>query len=139
MRKIADIIAMNPAPTRNINRGTRTDGVAIKDEGIEICEFSGKRKAAKPIVAHPMTDEQRQEIMRRQAEGVRAMSKEEMARRQLETADGARNAWPSADYARGQASMNNFWREAADAMTIAQLPPKPQPTLWARFKRWIRA
>lgn len=87
-----------------------------------------------------MTDEQRQEIMRRQADGMRAMSNEEMARRQLETADGARNAWPAGiDHMRGQADMTNFCREATDAMPIAQLPPKPRPTLWARFKRWIRA
>lgn len=86
-----------------------------------------------------MTDEQRQEIMRRQAEGMRAMSKEDMDARANAQSDGMRNAWPSADYARGQADMNNFWREVADAMPIAQLPPKPRPTLWARFKRWIRA
>ena len=87
-----------------------------------------------------MTDEQRQEIMRRQSEGMRAMSKEEMARRQLEEADGMRNAWPDGvDRMRGQAAMNNFWREAADAMPIAQLPPKPRPTMWARFMRWLRA
>jgi hypothetical protein len=87
-----------------------------------------------------MTDEQRQEIMRRQAEGMRAMSNEEMARRQLEEADSARNAWPDGiDYARGQQAMNNFWRDAAEAMPIAQRTPKPRPTLWARFMRWIRA
>lgn len=86
-----------------------------------------------------MTDEQRQEIMRRQADGIRAMSKEEIARRQLEAAGGARNAWTSADYARGQADMNNCWRQVTDAMPIAQLTPKPRPTLWARFKRWILA
>lgn len=84
-----------------------------------------------------MSDEERQEIMRRQDEGMRAMSKEAMARRQLEAANSARNAWPAGvDYMRGQAAMNNFWREANDSMPIAQLLPKPSPTLWARFKAW---
>jgi hypothetical protein len=87
-----------------------------------------------------MTDKHPQEIIRAQAEGMRAMSKEDMARRQLESADGARNAWPNGlDHMRGQQAMNSFWRESADAMPIAQLPPKPRPTLCARFKRWIRA
>ena len=87
-----------------------------------------------------MTDEQRQELMRRQAEGMRAVSSEEMARRQQDAAAGAYNVGVSRDsYAGAQTAMNNFWREAADAMPIAQLPPKPRPTLWARFKRWLRA
>ena len=85
-----------------------------------------------------MTDEQRQEIMRRQAEGMRAVSKEEMARLQFEAADGMRNAWPSrVDHARAQADMMNVLREATNAMPIA--PPKPRTTLLARFKRWISA
>ena len=84
-----------------------------------------------------MTDEQRQEIMRRQAEGMRAVSKEEMARLQFEAADGMRNAWPAGvDHARAQAYGTNVWREATDAAPIA---PKPQPTLLARFKHWILA
>jgi hypothetical protein len=87
-----------------------------------------------------MTDEQRQEIMRRMNEGMCAMSDAQMAVRAAEQADGMRNAWPDGiDYAKGQADMTNFWREATDATPIAQLPPKPPPTLWARFKRWIRA
>lgn len=84
-----------------------------------------------------MTDEQRQEIMRHQAENMRAMSNEEMARRQLEAASGARNAWPAGiERMRGQADMTNFWR---DAMPIAQPPQKPRLAMWARLKRWIRA
>ena len=86
-----------------------------------------------------MTDEKRQEIMRHQAEGMRAMSNEEIARRQLEAAAGALNAWPRADYARGQADISNCLREVTDAMPITQYPPKPRPTLWVRFKRWVRA
>lgn len=83
-----------------------------------------------------MIDKQQQEIMRLQAESMRAMSEDEIARRQLDAADGARNSCPSGiDHMRWQADMTNFWREAMDAMP--QLPPKPRPTLWARFKRWI--
>lgn len=87
-----------------------------------------------------MTDEQRQEIMRRMNEDMCAMSDAQMAVRAAEQADGMRNAWPDGvDHARGQAAMPNFWHEATDAMPMAQLPPKPRPTLWARFKRWLRA
>jgi hypothetical protein len=87
-----------------------------------------------------MTDEQRQEIMRRMNEGMCAMSDAQMAVRAAEQADGMRNAWPDGiDHAKGQAAMTNFWRDATDAMPIAQLPPKPRPTLWKRFRRWIRA
>jgi hypothetical protein len=69
-----------------------------------------------------MTDEQRQEIMRRQAESARAMSKEEMARRQLEAAQG----------------MRNFYGGTADAQNNF-VPNPPPPTLLVRFKRWLRA
>ena len=86
-----------------------------------------------------MTDEQLQEIMRRQALAMSAMSKEDMDARAIAQSDGMRNAWSSADYARGQAGMNNFLRDVIGTMPIAQQPPKPRPTLWARFKRWIRA
>lgn len=83
-----------------------------------------------------MTDEQKQEIMRRQAEGMRAMSKEEMARRQLEAADGARQRGP---LTRGeQEAMRNCWGATSDAQNNF-IPDPPPPTLWARFKRWIRA
>lgn len=84
-----------------------------------------------------MTDEQRQEIMRLQAEGMRAMSNEEMARRQLEAAESMRNAWPDGvDSAMlAQASMN-FWRQEGP-FTPAQI--QPPPTRWERFKCWLRA
>ena len=85
-------------------------------------------------------DEQRQNLMRRQADGMRAMSPEEMAKRQSAAAYGARNSWPTGiNHARGQQAMSNFWRDATDSATIAQLPPKPRPTLWARFMKWIGA
>jgi hypothetical protein len=85
-----------------------------------------------------MTDKQRQEIMRRQAEGMRAMSKEEMARRQLEAAHGARNAYPEiASWQLAQASQN-FWRQEG-LFTQGPIQPPPTLTRWARFMRWIRA
>ena len=83
-----------------------------------------------------MTDEQRQEIMRRQAEGMCAMSKEEMARRQFEAADGARQRGPLTSGE--QEAMSNFWGTTADTQNNIIHDPPP-PTLWARFKRWIRA
>lgn len=80
-----------------------------------------------------MTDDQRQEIMRLQYERMQNMSKEELALRQFKQ-EAARKAWcANADYARGQADMSNFWHNVADA------PPKPRQTLWARLKRWILA
>ena len=81
-----------------------------------------------------MTEEQRQEIMRRMNDGMRAMSDAQMAERAVEQADGMRNAWPDGiDHAAVQAAMTNFWRDAADSMQIAQFPPKPRKTLWARI------
>ena len=76
-------------------------------------------------------------IMRRQAEGMRAMSKEEMARRQLEAADGARNAYPElTSWQLAQASQN-FWRQEGP---FEPHPIQPPPlTLWERFMRRIRA
>lgn len=83
-----------------------------------------------------MTDEQRQEIMRLQAEGMRAMSKEEMARRQLEAADGARQRGPLTNGE--QEAMRNFWGATSDAQNNI-IPDAPMPTLFERFKRWMRA
>jgi hypothetical protein len=84
-----------------------------------------------------MTDEQRQEIMRRQADGMRAMSNEEMARRQLEAAHGARNAYSElTSWQLAQASQN-FWRQE-EPFTQCPIQP-PTLTRWARFMRWIRA
>jgi hypothetical protein len=83
-----------------------------------------------------MTDEQRQEIMRRQAEGMRAMSNEEMARRQLEAAQGARNAYPElTSWQLAQASQN-FWRQEG---SFTPVPIQMPQTRWERFKRWLRA
>ena len=83
-----------------------------------------------------MTDEQRQEIMRRQADGMRAMNNEEMARRQLEAAEGMRPRGPAT--AGEQEAMRNFWGATADEQNNI-IPDPPPPTLWARFKRWSRA
>ena len=85
-----------------------------------------------------MPNEQRQEIMRRHAEGMRAVSNEEIARRQREAADGARNAWPDSmpgQLAQGSQNWLVQWRGEID---VAPIVPPPSPTLWARFKRWIR-
>ena len=84
-----------------------------------------------------MTDEKRQEIMRRQAELMRAMSEEEMARHQLEAADGARNAYPELTSWQIAQSSQNFWRKEGQ---FEPRPIQPPPlTLWERFMRWIRA
>ena len=83
-----------------------------------------------------MTDEQRQEIMRRQAEGMRAMSNEEMARCQLEAAQGASNAYPELTSWQLAQDSQNFWRQDGP-FTPAPIQPPPL-TLWARFMRWIR-
>ena len=84
-----------------------------------------------------MTEKQIQEIMRLQACSMQAMSNEALERRQLEQADGMRNAWPDGvDSARlAQASMN-FWRQEGP---FTAGPIQTPPTLWARIKRWIRA
>jgi hypothetical protein len=83
-----------------------------------------------------VTDERRQEIMRRQAEGMRAMTQEEMARRQAQAAYGAKNA---AQQANSQAEgMRNAWRPA-EVQGGEFMPAKPPPTLWERCKRWLRA
>jgi hypothetical protein len=56
-----------------------------------------------------MTDEQRQEFMRRMNEGMRSMSDAEMEMRAAEQYEGMRNAWTNSAML-GQASMN-FWRQ----------------------------
>ena len=85
-----------------------------------------------------MTDEQRQEIMRRQNEGMRAMIDEEMAKRQLEAVDGMRQRGPLTSHE--IASAQNFWPPGVEAvpMPIEEATPAP-PTLWERFKRRFRA
>jgi len=72
-----------------------------------------------------MTDEQRQEIMRRQVEGVRAMSKEEMARRQREAAQDMRNSWPGRAQCRGE-------------LPVEPVRTPDRRTLWSRVDWWFR-
>ena len=84
-----------------------------------------------------MTDEQRQEIMRRHNEGMRPMSEAMMAIRAAEHSEGMRQRGPLTSGE--QEAINNFWRQSMDAMPIAQWPPKPPLTLRARLMRWIRA
>lgn len=62
--------------------------------------------------------------------------KEKMARRQLEAAEGARQRGPLTSGE--QEAMRNFLGAAADAQNNF-IPDAPPTTLWARFKRWIRA
>ena len=84
-----------------------------------------------------MTDEQRQEIMRRQAEGMRAMSQEAMDARALQQRVGMQNAALSMP-TRQEDDMRNFWGGAADEKNNF-VPDAPMPTLFERFKRWMRA
>lgn len=84
-----------------------------------------------------MTDEQRQEIMRRQAEGMSAMSQEAMEARARQQWVGMQNAALSRTPSQEDA-MRNFWGGTADERN-AFIPDPPPPTLLARFKRWIRA
>ena len=60
-----------------------------------------------------MQDEKLQEMRRRQAKGMRAMSAEQMARLHSEWAEGARPRGPLT--AEEQASMRNIWGNASDA------------------------
>lgn len=54
-----------------------------------------------------MNDERMQELMRRQAEGMRAMTEEEMYLRQLDMARGSQQREPSSE----QEAIRNFWYE----------------------------
>lgn len=63
-----------------------------------------------------MNDEQLQKIMRHQAEGMRAMSNEEMAKRQLEAADGMRQRGPLTSHE--ISSMQNFWPTGIEDVPI---------------------
>ena len=65
-----------------------------------------------------MTDEERHEWARRQSEGMRQRGP---------LTNGEQEAL-------AQASMN-FWRQEGP---FTPVPIQPPPTLWARFKRWIR-
>lgn len=68
--------------------------------------------------------------------GMRAMSNDEMAKRQREMLEGTRNAWPGCiDHARGQAAMQNTWSDAAD---LAKQPTKPKQTLWGRIIKALK-
>jgi hypothetical protein len=86
-----------------------------------------------------MTDEQRQEYIRRYNEGMcNMMTDAQMAIRAAEQAEGMRNAYPDNidSTMLAQASMN-FWRQEGP------FTPKPitmpPPTMWERIKRWLLA
>jgi hypothetical protein len=82
-----------------------------------------------------LTDEQIQEMILRHAEGARAMSEEDMARRQLEMIKGRYNAWPS-DHAKGQADMSNELKKIVLGDTPTQQQP-PKTKVLSRLKRWL--
>lgn len=86
-----------------------------------------------------MTDEQRQEIMRRMNEGMRAMSNEEMARRQLEAADGMRNSYPDLTSHQLAQASQNWWAQCRGEVPVEPIQAPAPPTLWARIKRWMMA
>ena len=85
-----------------------------------------------------MTDEQRQEIMRRQADGMRAMSNEEMARRQLEAARGARNAWSDLTPEQLAQASQNWWAQCRGELPVEPVRTPERRTLWSRIKLWFR-
>lgn len=79
-----------------------------------------------------MKDEQRQEIMRLQAAGMRALSDAEMAQRQLQAAKGMGQRGPLTTGE--QEAMRNFWPYvvAGDDAPGVVPPPKP-PSIWRRI------
>ena len=86
-----------------------------------------------------MTDEQRQAVMPAQYDGMRATSNEEMAKRQLEAADGMRNAYPDLmPHQLAQASQN-WWAQCRGEVAVEPIRIPEHPTLWARLVRWLRA
>jgi hypothetical protein len=91
-------------------------------------EYTARRQAD--------ADAKREKIMRLQANGMRAMSREELARRQLEAASCARQRGPL--NSGEQEAARNFWGATADAQNNI-IPDTPQPSLWSRFKHWIKA
>jgi hypothetical protein len=86
-----------------------------------------------------MTDERRQEYIRRYNEGMRNMTAAQASIYAAEQADCMRNAYPDRidSTMLAQASMN-FWRQDGPLATgPIQIPP--HPTMWARIKRWLLA
>ena len=67
------------------------------------------------------------------------LSEEEMARRQIEAADGARNACPDLMPEQLAQASQNWWRQCRGETDVAPIVMPTRLTLWTRFKRWIRA
>ena len=81
-----------------------------------------------------IADEQRHEIMRRQSEGMRAMSQEEMTRRRLEAEAGARNVYPElTSWQIAQASRNS-WCQCRGEVDTPPIKASIKETLWARIR-----
>jgi hypothetical protein len=83
-----------------------------------------------------MNNAQRQEIMRRQAEGMRAISNEEMEKLQAEAAEGMHQRGPLTNGE--QEAMCNFWGGTADEQNNF-IPSPLKTTLFKRFISWVRA
>ena len=86
-----------------------------------------------------MTDEQRQEIMRRMNEGMRAMSDAQMAVHAAEQAYGMRNAYPDLTQQQLAQASQNWWAQCLGEVPVEPIRMPERPTLWARFKSWLRA
>jgi hypothetical protein len=85
-----------------------------------------------------MTDEQRQEIMRRQAEGMRAMSDAEMVIRAAEQAHGARNSWPDLTPEQLAQASQNWWAQCRGELPVEPVRTPDRRTLWSRVDWWFR-
>jgi hypothetical protein len=81
-----------------------------------------------------MTDEQRQDIMRRMNEGMCSMSKEELALRQFE---GARNAWPDLMPEQLAQASPNWWAQCRGELPVEPVRTPDRRTLWSRIKLWF--
>ena len=83
-----------------------------------------------------MDEQTRQDILRRYNEGMYAMSDAQMVIRAAEQAEGMRQRGPLTSGE--QEGLRNFWGGSADEHNNF-VPVPTLPTLWARFKRWMRA
>lgn len=81
-----------------------------------------------------MTDEQRQEIMQWQNEGMRAISDAYLRYRLQELANAQLD--PSLSI-RGQEGSRNLWGATSDAQNNIA-PDLTNPTMWARIKQWMK-
>ena len=69
-----------------------------------------------------------------QYDGMRAMSQEEMAKRQMESAHLMRNAYPDGINMQG---IQNAYNSQVRTMLENVGRPMPKPSAWERFKWWL--